>query len=218
MGNVAPGGTSAKPAGTFAAEDRPVVAPPAPLSRRAGKLELTFVPPPTRLVGEPTVGELRVVGEAEAQVVVTARGRRGLRVGSEGVLYRGALRRSEALTLPVRLVAVEPGTQRLQVALTSDVPGVAAELEVMIPEFVGERIKVGERAVTANLRGVAAGQALRLLAAEVGARVVIHDGVPATLVTHDYSAGVPFEAAVRVLCEQVGCRFEARGDVYHILP
>ena len=69
--------------------------------------------------------------------------------------------------------------------------------------------------VTGGSRGLGAAMSVGL--AERGARVVIAEGVDPQRVTQDFSAGVPFAAALRVLCDACGYRIVEREGVYHIL-
>lgn len=213
---VAPGGGS-KPSGTFAAGDDAGNVP-APLQRQAGEVQLAFVPPVERPVGVPVVGQLVITGQAEAVVRVSVLPHDGLRVmgSDQGVLYHGEMRRGQKLQLPVKMVAARAGTQRLQVKLEGDVPGVAADLEAVVPGFAGEAAPQDDAIIRLVFREVPSSRAIREMAAVVGARVVLHEGVNGQLVTQDYSAGVPFKAALKILCDACGYRIETRGDVYHV--
>ncbi|MEN6547423.1 MAG: hypothetical protein ABFE07_15420 [Armatimonadia bacterium] len=213
---VAPGGGS-KPTGTFATGDDAGNVP-APLQRQAGEVQLAFVPPVERPVGVPVVGQLVITGQAEAVVRVSVLPHDGLRVmgSDQGVLYRGEMRRGQKLQLPVRMVAARAGTHRLQVRLEGDVPGVAADLEAVVPGFIGEAAPQDDAIIKLVFREVPSSKAIREMAAAVGARVVLHEGVNGQLVTQDYSAGVPFKAALKILCDACAYRIETRGEVYHI--
>ncbi|MCE5237272.1 hypothetical protein LLH23_02125 [bacterium] len=208
-----------KPAGTFAAEPGADGALTPPLRRQAGTVQLTFVPPPSKPVGEAVVGELTVSSQAEAMITLRVTTEQGLRVTNarRGVVYAGPMRSGAALHVPLRLLAWKPGTHRLRVQLESDVAGVAADLEIVLSEFVGDMGKNGEAVVSLRLYETPSLRAIRKLAAAAGERVVIHEGVEAKVVTLDFSAGVPFAAALRILCDDCGYRVEERDGVYHIL-
>lgn len=210
-------GSASKPARTFAAEDD-AGNTPAPLQRQAGEVQLAFVPPVERPVGVPVVGQLLITGQAEAVVRVSVAPRGELRlIGvDQGVLYRGEMRRGQKLQLPLKMVAARAGTHRLQVKLEGDVPGVSADLEAVVPGFTGEAAPQDDATIRLVFREVPSSKAIREMAAVVGARVVLHEGVNGQLVTQDYSAGVPFKAALKILCDACGYRIETRGDVYHV--
>jgi hypothetical protein len=206
-----------KPAGTFAAGDP--VKPEAPLHRQGGAVQVAFTPPVEATVGLPVVGELTVTGEAEALIVLRVHAPPGLRLmrAPEGVVYRGPMRKGETLRVPVRLLAREAGAYKLRVQLDSDVPGVAADLEIILPGFSGAAGKNEPGPVSLRFDATPSLQALRDLAAAAGARVVLHEGLEPKLVTFDFSAGVPFAVALRVLCDDCGYRIEEREGVYHLL-
>ena len=208
-----------KPAGTFAASDQTPDRSGPPLQPREGPLQLAFMPPAERAVGVPVVGELTIASQAECEATVLVEGRRGLRIANapEGVLYQGPLRLGQTLKLPVRLVAGKPGSQRLRIRLVPSVPLASADLDILVPGFTGEALRPGEAIVNLRFRNAPLDRAIRRMAAEVGARVVIHDDVERELVTYDFSAGVPLVAALRILCDAAGCRVEERDGVYHIL-
>jgi hypothetical protein len=220
---AAPPGVSAeagsKPARTFAASAE--TAPPAegPLHKTAGEVQLAFTPPSERVVGAPVVGELAIAGSAEGNITVTVASRRGLRVTNAkgGVLYEGPLRRGETLQLPVQMIAVVPGTQRLRLHLAADVPLAPADLDVVVPGFEGEYVSVKDRPVMIVFRNTPLVKAIREMANAVGGRVVIHEEVEDQRVDEDFSAGVPFEAALRILCEHCGYRVVEEDGVYHVL-
>lgn len=208
--------TGDKPAGTFAAGDP--VEPVAPLNRRPGEVQLAFAPPLEKPVGRTVVGELTVTSQAEAMIKVRVEPAPGLSVinASGGLLYEGPMRHGQTLKLPLRLNAWREGTQRLRVRLESDVPGVAGDLEIAIPGFVGEVGKNGGAPVTLRFQEASSFSAIRDIAAAAGARVVIDEEVDTHKVTTDFSAGVPFAAALRILCDECGYRISERNGVYHI--
>jgi hypothetical protein len=208
-----------KPAGTFAAGDPDPVAPAKPLQRQTGPVQLRFVPPAERAVGVTVVGELTVDSEAECEATIGVEGRRGLRVvnAPDGIIYRGPVHRGEQLRLPLKLFATAAGTQRLRLWMRPDVPIGEADLDIVVPGFQGQMTKVGEALITLRFRQTPATQAIREMAAAAGARVVIDDEIETQLVTQDYSAGVPFAAALRILCDTADRRVEERDGVYHIV-
>jgi hypothetical protein len=208
-----------KPAATFAAPDG-VTKPAEPLQPKVDAVQLSFSPPTERTVGVPVVGRLTVDSKAEGDVTVTVTGARGLRIvnAPAGVLYRGPVRQGQALELPVKLLARQAGTQRLRVKLTASVAVGQADLEVIVPGFAGEWPEPGQALVTTSYREIELHQALRDMAASVGARLVVHEGVEHPLMTQDYSAGVPLAAALQIMCDAAGCRVEERNGVFHILP
>jgi type II secretory pathway component GspD/PulD (secretin) len=152
-------------------------------------------------------------------VVVRVTAGPGLRVTNarDGVAYRGPLYQGEALKVPLRLLAWKAGTHRLRVQLQSDVAGVAGDLEITISDFVGEIGKNGETPVSLSFNETPSRKAIRQLAAAAGARVVIHEDIERKLVTLDFSAGVPFAAALRILCDDCGYHLRERNGVYHVL-
>ena len=206
-----------KPARTFAAEDP--VTPVAPLHPQAGEVQIAFTPPVDKLVGLPVVGELTIVGQAEAEIVLRVTAPQGLRVlrAPQGVVYEGPLRKGETLRVPVRLMARQAGSYTLRVQLQSEVPGVATELEIVVPGFTGATGKNEPGSVSLRFRATPSLRAIRELAAAAGARVVVHEDVETQSVTLDFSAGVPFAAALRILCDDCGYRIEERDGVYHVL-
>ncbi len=226
-GDLSPAGSTggqvstvpSKPAGTFAAGDRAATGASEPLQRRTGPVQLTFVPPDERVVGVTVVGELTIDSEAECEATIGAETRRGLRVvnAPEGVIYRGPIRHGEVLKLPVKLLATTAGTQRLRVWMRTDVPVGEADLDIVIPGFTGRMTTVGQTQISLRFRETPAVQAVREMAAAAGARVVIETDLEGRLVTLDYSAGVPFAAALRILCESVGCQVQERDGVYHVV-
>lgn len=211
--------SSSKPAGTFAAGEPAATAAPKPLQRRTGPVQLVFVPPDERTVGVTAVGELTIDSEAECEATVGVETRRGLRVinAPEGVIYRGPIRHGEILRLPVKLVATVPGTQRLRLWMRTDMPVGDANLDIVIPGFTGRITSVGQTPISLRFRETPAAQAVREMAAAAGARVVIEADLEGELITQDYSAGVPFAAALRILCESVGCQVVERDGVYHVV-
>jgi len=68
--------------------------------------------------------------------------------------------------------------------------------------------EVGETLVKLRFRATPADRAIRELAAAAAARVVIETELAEQLITQDYSAGVPFAAALRILCDSVGCQVD----------
>ncbi len=213
----AAGDGSGKPAGTFAASDP--VTPEAPLHRQPGTVTLAFTPPLDKTVGEAVVGELTVSGQAEAMITLRVTGERGLRVTNAhgGVVYEGPLRKGETLKVPLRLLAWRAGDHQLRAQMESDVPGVAADLKITLAGFVGEMGKNGEAEVSLTFHETPARRAIRQLAAAAGARVVVHGDLEPKAVTLDFSAGVPFAAALRILCDDCGYRIQERDGVYHIV-
>lgn len=205
-----------KPAGTFAADDP--VEPVAPLNRRPGEVQLAFAPPLEKPVGRTVVGELTVTSQAEAMIEVRVAPARGLSVlnAPGGLLYEGPMRQGQTLKLPLRLNAWREGNQRLRVRLEGDVPGVAGDLEIVIPGFVGEVGKNEGAPVTLRFQEAPSFSAIREIAAAAGARVVIDGDVDTHKVTIDFSAGVPFAAALRILCDECGYRISERNGVYHV--
>ncbi len=213
---------SEKPVGTFAAEDASeAVEPPAlPLQRQSGVMELIFTPPAERPVGQPVVGELKIVSQAEAIIAVRVLTQPGLYVTNApaGMLYQGPLRQGETLALPLRLFAWRAGTHRLRVQLSGDTPGVTGDLKIELANFVGTMGKNGATPVTLKFYEKPARQAIRELAAAAGARVVLREDLEHRLVTLDFSAGVPFAAALRILCDVCGYHMEEREGVFYIYP
>ncbi len=216
-GATADNGTG-KPVGTFAGPETDLTTKP--LVRQTGPVELAFTPPAAKPVGELVAGELTVSGQAEAMITLRVTSGRGLRVTNAhggGVVYEGPLRRGETLRVPLRLLAWQPGEHALRAQLESDVPGVAADLPIALTGFVGEMGKNGQAEVSLTFHETPARQALRELAAAAGARVVVHEGLEPQRVTLDFSAGVPFAAALRILCDECGYRIQERDGVYHIV-
>ena len=189
-----------------------------PLRPGPGPVQLVFTPPDARIVGTPLAGELRVTGEAEAHVRIRVQSRRGLVVTNalDGLLYEGALRRSQDLVLPVRMMALSAGTQRLRLILESDVPGVEARVEAFVPGFEGEITETGRYSVNYLFRETPVEKAIRQMAAAAGAYVVIEEDISDQRVNMDFSAGVPFEAALQVLCDDTGLSYSVKDGVYHI--
>lgn len=213
---------SEKPVGTFAAEETPEEAesPEEPLQRQSGVVELIFTPPAERPVGQPVVGELKIVSQAEAIIAVRVLAQPGIYVTNapSGLLYEGPMRRGATLALPLRLFAWRAGTHRLRVQLAGDAPGITGDLKIELAHFVGTLGKNGATPVTLKFYEKPARQAIRELAAAAEARVVLHEALAHRLVTLDFSAGVPFVAALRILCDICGYHMEEREGVFYISP
>jgi hypothetical protein len=205
-------------ADTFATGDSSTVRSGRALNRHAGSVQMAFMPPSDRTVGAAVYGQLTLTGDAEANVTVTVAPRGRLQVANApgGLLYQGPLRAGQALRLPVRLVAGRAGTQRLAVRMRSDVPTVLADLDVTIPSFRGQMSDPGQSVVTLTFRDASVRKAMRQMADQAGARLLVDDTVGTELVSHDYSAGVPFEAALRIMAESCGYRVTLRDGVYHV--
>lgn len=212
---TAPPAAGQKPPGTFALG----AATPDPVKGAPGELQLAFTPPLERLVGTTAVGQLLVTSQAEANITIRIEPRRGLRLtnAADGVLYRGPIRRGDPLQLPVRMVAARPGPQRLQITVEADVPGVATELPIILPEFAAAPAAADPGTVKLVFHDTPSVRAIRELAAAAGARVSVADGLAPQLVTQDFSAGVPFRVALRVLCESCGYRLEERAGEFYVL-
>lgn len=211
--------TASGPAGAATFSDPgDAVQQPRPLQRTAGEVQVSFIPPAERMVGVPGTGQVVVLGEAEAEIVIRVQPGAGLRVktAEDGVLYRGPLRKGEKLQVPITMVAMAAGRKQLRLKLEADVAGVAADLEVLVPAFAGEASVAAESQVTLVFRDTPSARAIRDMAAAAGERVVLHEGVNGQLVSHDYSAGVPFKVALKVLCDGCGYRIEEKDGVYHI--
>lgn len=205
---------------TFGAADAVVPATPvAPAPPTPGPIQLTFTPPAERSVGVPVVGELVIDSQGTYDATVRVMGQRGLRVPNarEGVLYSGPVQKGKPLRLPVKLLAVQSGTQRLRLVVEANLAEARTELEVIVPGFTGELTNAGSVVVTLRFVETPLRQAARELAAASGARVVVHEGVPEVHITQDYSAGVPVAAALRVLAEAADSRVEERDGVFHLL-
>lgn len=217
VGTDAPVGTSGKPVGSFAAGD-PATPPAVPLTKTSGEVSLTFMPPAERVVGALAVGQLMVVGQAEANVTIRLQPRTGLRVLNvrDGVLYRGELRQGQKLELPVRMIASRPGAQRMQLSLEADVAGVGTQLSILIPSFAPALAGDVEKTVTLIFQDTLATRAIRQMAAEADVRVVLDEGLEQQLVTYDFSAGIPFVAALRTVCDGCGYRVTEQDGVWHV--
>ena len=213
----APANNSVKPADSFAAPATAAVNDK-PLHKAPGEVQIAFLPPTERVVGELAVGQVLITSQAEANIAVRVAPRGSLRVTNApgGLLYEGPLRKGDKLKLPVRMVSNQTGRQRMQLSLTGDVEGVATDMLIVVPEFSTAPRKPVERSITLVFRDTASFKAIRDLASAAGARVVLDDGLEPQLVNYDFSAGVPFAVALRTLCDGCGYRLSEREGVCHV--
>ena len=179
---------------------------------------MTFTPPTERVVGALAVGQLVVLGQAEANVTIRLQPQAGLRVlnARDGVLYQGALRQGQKLELPVRMIALKPGAKRMQLVVEADVEGVGTQLPILIPSFAPAAAGETEKIVSLAFQDTPSTRAIREMAAVAGVRVMLEDGLEQQLVTYDFSAGVPFVAALHTVCDGCGYKVTERDGVYHV--
>ncbi|MEI6504187.1 MAG: hypothetical protein WCP21_24505, partial [Armatimonadota bacterium] len=179
--------STGKPAESFAAGD-PTETPAKPLNKTPGEVNLTFTPPAERVVGTLAIGQLLVIGQAEANVTIRLQPRAGLRVLNtpDGILYQGALRQGQKLELPVRMIALRPGAQRLQLSVEADVAGVGTQMPILIPGFAPAPAGNGEKIVGLAFQDTPSVRVIRELAAVAGVRVVLDDNLDRQLVTYDF--------------------------------
>ncbi|MCK4324375.1 MAG: DUF4974 domain-containing protein, partial [Armatimonadetes bacterium] len=110
------------------------------------------------------------------------------------------------------IIASETGTQECLVEVSSELPGVAASTTVSIPDF-----ELPPKHVTTQVfEDTPLDEAIRAVAREADVKVTVGEGLEQRLVTHDFSEGVPGEAALRILAELGGYQLDVADGTYRI--
>jgi len=187
-----------------------------PAAARVGggvKVVVTPAPLTERTVGQPVKVRVTLqprVGVEHAVVRVDPKGE--LQLTSGAIIYQGPLSADAPKELSFDVVATTPGTQQLQVHLSSELAAVSAALMVDIPGFEPPL----EHVTTQVFEKMPLDQAICAVAEEAGLQVEVGEGLGEKLVTHDFSEGVPGEAALRILAEVGGAKLQRTDAVYRI--
>ncbi len=194
-------------------------APPVAKAQAGARMVVTPPPLEERIVGETVQVQVAIQPEAdveEAQVRVETKG--SLRLAEDKpVIYQGPLAMQDSKRLAFGIIAAETGAQELRVDLTSELPGVCASTPVTIPGFE----LPPQHLTTQVFHGTPLDQAIRAVAQEAKLKVSIGERVGQEAVSADFSAGVPGQAALRILAESADCSLRAEGDtctVYRPAP
>ncbi len=163
-----------------------------------------------RIVGEPVEVGVSIQPQASVEsAVVRVQPQGTLRlVDDRPIIYQGALPADEPKQLFFGIVASETGTQQCLVEVSSELPGVAASTTVAIPGFEAPPKHV----TTQVFEDTPLDEAIRAVACEADMKVTVGEGLGQKLVTHDFSEGVPGEAALRILAELGGCQLDVVED------
>ena len=182
---------------------------------------VSVFPPTRRAVGEVVPATVAVETERDVQRArIQVRGLDTLEivgVDEDGVIYRGALLANEKTEQTVRIRAHEPGTQSMIVNLRSSHPEVETDLLVEIGEFQTvvpptlQNIKVAFEETPVR-------EAIEQITEASGMRVQVQGELPDQRVTKDFSAGVPAEAALRIVAEDVGWQVRADDGTQIVEP
>jgi len=189
-------------------------APPVAKAQAGARMVITPPPLEERIVGETVQVQMAIQPEADveqAQVRVETKG--SLRLAEDKpVIYQGPLSMQDSKRLAFGIIAAETGAQELRVDLTSELPGVCASTPVTIPGFE----LPPQHLTTQVFHGTPLDQAIRAVAQEAKLKVSIGERVGQEAVSADFSAGVPGQAALRILAESADCSLQAQGDTYTV--
>jgi hypothetical protein len=184
-------------------------------------IDVQFVPPREREVGKEAVAilVLRPTCELErAEVrVEAARGMTVANAREAGVVFDGPLEAGRRTTVALRLVAAKPGRQELHVTVQTDPPEGSTHLDVAMPGFAAAAERVDEtgarlrRDISLSVRDRDVSEALAEVGREAGLELEISPSVAGRTVSVDLQK-VPAEAAIRILCQDAGCRMERSED------
>jgi len=189
--------------------------PPAVANVEAGA-RVVITPPSLekRIVGEPVEVGVSIQPQASVEsAVVQVQPQGSLRLVNERpIIYQGPLTADEPKQLSFGIIASETGTQRCLVEMSSELPGVAASTTVSIPDF-----ELPPKHVTTQVfEDIPLDEAIRAVAREADVKVTVGEGLSQKLVSHDFSEGVPGEAALRILAELGGCQLDVADGTYRI--
>ena len=123
------------------AEERITLGPDGAAGPRAKELtagvKVTAIPSADRVVGQKL--SIKVIIEPDIdvhQAMVTVKPAGQLRLSApDGIIYRGELKGKVHNNITFGVIADEPGTHRLTIELSSEVPGISATVPVSIPGF-----------------------------------------------------------------------------------
>ncbi len=177
---------------------------------------VSVFPPGRRVVGElvpatVTVETERTVDSARIRVI----GLRSLEIvgaDEDGVIYRGVLEANQRTEQTVQMRAQQPGMQSMIVNLRSSNPEVETDLVVDMGEFEHE-----EPATEANLQllfhETPIGEAIEQIRQNSRMQIMVNGDLPDTRVSKDFSVGVPAQAALRIVVEDVGWQLREAEEV-----
>ncbi len=189
--------------------------PPAVATAEAGARVVITPPPVTeRIIGEPVQVQVTIQPQASvANAVVRVQPLGGLELADDQpIIYQGPLSADNPKQLSFGIIARETGTQQCEVALSSELPGVAALATVSIPDFE----LPPEHVTTQVFEDTPLDGAIRAVARDADVKVTVGEGLEQKLVTYDFSEGVPAEAALRILAELGGCQLEVKDGRYRV--
>lgn len=187
----------------------------APVVQRGMRVE--FIPPHIREVGNACTAA--IVLEADSYIpdaVVKASPGPGLRVlntTADGTLHVGPLRANRRITVPLRLLADKPGSQALEISVTSDSPEANARIGAKLKDFTPPPPGAPQLAMKGSpsgdevsliFRETPIKDALRRVAEPGGHRLQFGPNVNGRRVDYTFHA-VPAEAAMRILAQEAGC-------------
>ncbi len=167
-----------------------------------------------RIVGEPVEVGVSIQPQASVEsAVVRVQPQGSLRLVDERpIIYQGPLTADKIKQLSFGIIASETGTQECLVEVSSELPGVAASTTVSIPDF-----ELPPKHVTTQVfEDTPLDEAIRAVAREADVKVTVGEGLGQKLITHDFSEGVPGEAALRILAELGGCQLDVEDGTYRI--
>ncbi len=167
-----------------------------------------------RIVGEPVEVGVSIQPQASVEsAVVRVQPQGSLRLVDERpIIYQGPLTADKPKQLSFAIIASETGTQECQVEVSSELPGVAASTTVAIPGFEAPPKHI----TTQVFEDTPLDEAIWAVAREADVKVTVGEGLGQKLVTHDFSEGVPGEAALRILAELGGCQLDVEDGTYRI--
>jgi CBS domain-containing protein len=203
----------------YFAADRGMVARMGPVGDTP--FTVSVFPPTRRAVGEIVPATVTVETERDVQRArIQVRGLRTLEVvgvSEDGVIYRGALLANQKTEQTVRIRAHEPGTQSMLVNLRSSHPEVETDLVVEMGEFQIE-VPPTLQNIEVAFEETPVSEAIEQIAETSGMQVQVAGELPDQRVTKDFSAGVPAEAALRIVAEDVGWQVRADEGLQIVEP
>ncbi len=203
----------------YFAADRGMVARMGPVGDTP--FTVSVFPPTRRAVGEIVPATVTVETERDVpRARIQVRGLHSLEIvdaDEDGVIYRGELSAKEKTEQTVRVRAHEPGMQSMIVNLRSSNPEVETDLVVEMGEFQIE-VPPTLQNIEVAFNETLVREAIAQIAEASGMQVQITGELPDQRVTKDFSAGVPAEAALRIVAEDVGWQVRADEQTQIVEP
>jgi hypothetical protein len=190
-----------------------------------GRMFVRFVPPELRQVNTPVTSAIWLTTDTTlpgAAVRVETRSDLSvLHSDKAGYVYRGPLTAGQPHEIELKLLAEEPGTQRLRISVETPMRGLEAQMEAIVPGFEPQPRTFAPdplgKPISLKLHETPLRDALRQIARDGGVPITISTGVGGERVSYS-CIDTPAGSVLRILADTYGYAIAYQDGAYHVSP